>query len=96
MTEQPEALQIAHSLEAYPDALAKTAAAELRRLHEEVETCGAIIQYHEASIKRMGTLNQELLKALKNISVALREDDVLGHDIELMLAAIARAEGETK
>jgi hypothetical protein len=31
---QPEALHIAHSLDAYPDALARVAAAELVRLHE--------------------------------------------------------------
>ena len=31
---QHEALYIANSLEAYPDALAKAAAAQLRRMHE--------------------------------------------------------------
>jgi hypothetical protein len=34
-------------------------------------------------------LVQEALVALENISTALREDDVLGSDIELMLNTIA-------
>jgi len=34
-------------------------------------------------------LVQEALSALENISTALREDDVLGSDIELMLNTIA-------
>ena len=34
MSAQHEALYIANSLEAYPDALAKAAAAQLRRMHE--------------------------------------------------------------
>ena len=35
-------------------------------------------------------LVQEALEALENISTALREDDVLGSDIELMLNTISK------
>ena len=35
-------------------------------------------------------LVQEALEALENISTALREDDVLGSDIELMLSTICK------
>ena len=35
-------------------------------------------------------LVQEALEALENISIALREDDVLGSDIELMLNTISK------
>ena len=35
-------------------------------------------------------LVQEALEALENISTALREDDVLGSDIELMLSTIGK------
>lgn len=115
MTEQPEALRLADALESDfdPDWMYELGydqiAAELRRLHEEVETCGAIIQYHEASIKRMGTINQELREALDNITryaerqVAAFNTGVPYLDMTLFprlcdaaRAAIAKAEGETK
>lgn len=77
------------------------AAAELRRLHGEVESYGTIIQYHEASIARLTANNQELLEALKSMMRYVDEDcgdsncDECKH-YRPIWAAIAKAEGETK
>lgn len=68
MKTQPEALRLANSLEAYPDALAKAAAAELQRLHK-VETKSK--KYGKRLVK-MSFEKKELLKALKQCRESLR------------------------
>ena len=111
MTEQPEALRLANWLDAMPSsgyALTNQAAAELRRLHEEVTEQGRLLSMSAerelallARIDRLEKLNAELLEALKLMVKQFTKGS--GHstvkDSEARIkahAAIAKATGETK
>lgn len=89
MTQQPEALRLAQELDAYHTrACHKEAAAELRRLHEEVqEQCRINGMGAERELKLMAE-KQELLEALK---LALPVLD--GHWLMKAHAAIAKHGG---
>ena len=77
MTEQPEALRLANWLDAMPSsgyALTNQAAAELRRLHEEVTEQGRLLSMSAerelALLARIDRLEKALKLALENICAA--------------------------
>lgn len=85
---QPEALHIANSLYAYPDALAKAAAAELRRLHDENEVLRSATKLIWADRDRLKALNDELRAILERI------ETVAPNVVRVARSAIAKATGE--
>lgn len=107
MSEQPEALRLATVLEnklgGAADEDIEQAAAELRRLHEEVQAEWRINGMSAERELKLLTEKRELLEVLKFIA----GHDLNGADdrvarliadfmIERARAAIAKAEGETK
>ena len=106
MTEQPEALRLANWLDAMPSsgyALTNQAAAELRRLHEEVTEQGRLLSMSAerelsllARIDRLEKLNAELLDALKEALPALEAAWYNESEARKARAAIAKATEEQK
>lgn len=102
MSEQPEALR---SADICDDLDLHSVAAELRRLHEEVqEQCRINGMGAEREVKLMAE-KQELLEALKAADwyigqlepfVYGADDDGVHEEHAKVRAAIAKAEGETK
>jgi hypothetical protein len=99
---QPEALRLADALEKYWGAESghdreRQAAAELRRLHAEVEELrGALDEamWH-VKYKELKAVNEELLEALKAMLTNWEEDPAYGSDAaDKARAAIAKAGGE--
>ncbi len=106
MTAQPEALRLANLLDndVTPEGVEREAAAELRRLHAEVqEQCRLNAMGQEREARLMAQRN-ELLKALRDAACCIQDwggyaseyfqskNDLKG-DIERAKAAIAKAEG---
>jgi len=110
MSEKPEALRLADWCDTFNTVQHDKAAAELRRLHEEVEHLHQINQSHEMKLSVRGyelqiedlkAANQELLEALKRLHDATwlvsrgHYNEEL-HDIAVSKAraAIAKMEGQ--
>lgn len=92
MSKQPEALRLADILQHKIPSIEclEVAAAELRRLHFELEAMTQCAKNHDASRTKYLLLNQELLKALKDP----RSRYGYGNEDADYRAAIAKAEGE--
>jgi hypothetical protein len=96
MTTQPEALRLADRLECGEISYSGMckAAAELRRLHLEVQQLKSDLREEVLISNAMLETKDELLAALQN----LENDDssIPPHAWAIVQAAIAKAEGETK
>ena len=102
MTTQPEALRLADAMDAVntnnADSLlvqmaARSAAAELRRLHEELAATERQVEILSDDLSRCGKMNSELLETLYEIAEAGIGSVAPGY-AEIARAAIAKAEGE--
>lgn len=104
---QPEALRIADYLMELGGGYDQMAAAELRRLHEEVqqwqEKCNTYIEIHDAVVKdneRLHEVNAELVESLKycreKIAYMTTHGEWYspGRAIEKADAALAKAQGD--
>jgi len=97
MTEQPEALRLAESLEITNGLLAKKeAAAELRRLHAEVDRLSYRLAYPDnfvsPEVEELRAINAQLLEALEFVMSATGEQ--LSTAFENAQDAIIRARGQ--
>ena len=98
MNTQPEALRLADELDADSNIIGYDKhAAELRRLHAEVEELrGALDEamWH-VKYKELKAVNEELLEALKAMLTNWEEDPAYGSDAaDKARAAIAKAGGQ--
>lgn len=108
MTEQPEALRLANWLDAMPSsgyALTNQAAAELRRLHEEVTEQGRLLSMSAerelALLARIDRLGKALRLALEALEWNLPVIEDWGGEVALnvqhkAIAVIYKATGEQK
>ena len=110
MTTQPEALRLADDLDAWTlgkPTHHREAAAELRRLHDELAESQKWRDREEARAEHAEAQRDELLYALKDATNAIEHWGAyasdyfqqkwdLQSDINAARAAIARAEGEEK
>lgn len=94
MTTQPKALRLAELMLERPhdalDFLPAKAAAELRRLHEELQATERQVEILSDDLSRCSRLNAELLEALQDLCDTLGECGMT----ERARAAIAKATGE--
>ena len=96
---QLEALRLADEFEATKSYLGAKAAAELRRLHEEVqqwqEKCNTYMELHDAVVKdsdRLYALNAELVEVLREIMSWEENEEMVW--AERAKGAIAKAQGD--
>ena len=109
MTTQPEALRLADLLETYPlNECDKEAAAELRRLHEELAVTVYQVELLSDDLSRCSKMNSELLEALSSVWLWMKNQAdgqskgghatfdlmMLREQRDIARAAIAKAEGE--
>ena len=101
---QPKALRLADEFEATKSYLGAKAAAELRRLHEEVQQwqdkCNTYMELHDAVVKdneRLHEVNAELVEALHMLVVAVDKHG-LSTEFQRFLSkadyALAKAQGD--
>lgn len=102
MTTQPKALRLADLLDRYYEdrgpADEKQAAAELRRLHAELEAMTECAKNHDAARTKHFLANQELLEALEKLVEHFEYymGDNECRPLENARAALAKATGEMK
>ena len=96
MTEQPEALRLANWLDAMPSsgyALTNQAAAELRRLHEEVTEQGRLLSMSAerelALLARIGRLEKQLGEAVWNYGEKVRVNQELLETLKSLVQVVA-------
>ena len=96
VTSEPEALRLANALDDLPrdnsSLLLYSVAAELRRLHGEIESMRAERVSTEKELRRLHSVNQELVEALIAISKDLPYSSPVDAHI-IARAALAKATG---